>query len=194
MASYNVVRTSWFLDKEIHSKYNDLIKGFSCSKNKSVERYLKTSSLISTCKQEAMTSLVFDDVGFLHGFYTLTVKLLELDISKLKIKKEKERVQRVSVKKSGSVYLLPCFLLAQLGKNYSAYIKPGNRISGKDLIAFVWKDIKAAHESLGGIACYVEYENVPVLKVFYKNEGFVEIGLRTSTKTGVKLIQAIKWL
>ena len=178
---------------EYKSEYEQLVKGYVCTRNYSVEKFLRESSLVFTEKKQSMTTLVYDNKSNLQGYYTLAIKALELDVSSL-TNAVKRKVQRVATKKSDSVYVLPCILLAQLGKNYASYIDKSERIAGKELFELALEDIIAAQTLIGGVACYVECENVQLLKDFYTGAGFKPIGSRTANKSSVTLLQYIKIL
>ena len=194
MASYSTVSAASDRSETNHTMYDDLVKTFDCSVDKDILHYLQVSSWDSTGKKEAMTTLVVDEMGRLQGFYALAISLLELDIMALDKKKDRERVQRIATLKDGTIYLLPCILLAQLGKNYSKDIPKEERITGKKLLSYAWEDMRSAQSLIGGVACYLECKDVEILKKFYSDEGFTEIGTTIAKKKQETLIQYIKML
>lgn len=148
---------------------NEYISTYECPVNADVESFFKRKAIEFSNKKQSVTYLVFttDDVTFV-GYFTLAVKPLVVKPDNVSKTMEK-KIKRISVTDAieGS-YLLPAYLIAQLGKNY--YRDSDKRISGDDLVALAIDAIEDFVYGIGGLVIYLEAEPADKLLQFYQNE------------------------
>lgn len=95
-------------------------------------------------------------------------------------------------------YIISAPLIAQLGKNFK--YKEYNLISGDELLKIACDKISDIQSDLGGNIVYLECEDIPKLKQFYADNGFVEFAKRpldrdeTDDLSGEYLLQMLKYL
>jgi hypothetical protein len=180
-------------ETEVHR----ILSTFECPLNLDIENFIKSTAITFTKNQLAPTCLVFirqDDKPILLGYYTLTVKTLNLesmDISKTLAKKVSKFA---TYNEELKTYSVPSPLIAQLGKNYhNGY----NRlIAGDELLQMACNKVSEVQKFIGGKTVYLECENCINLLNFYKDNGFVEFGTRSrqDSQDGRELIRLLKYL
>lgn len=115
-----------------------ILSEFTCPKNPDVERFLKNNAIEFTKKNQSVTYLVFsNDTAELVGYFTLTIKPIEVNNSSNISKSMMKRILRVSEYDEASEnFHLAAYLIAQLGKNFTN--RANEKITGKrDAISFL---------------------------------------------------------
>ena len=157
-----------------------LLGTFSCSKNEEIEKFIRERAVDFVHRKLAVTYLVFDEEGNCVAYFTLANKALEFPVLGMSVSTRK-RIERYSKfnEKSG-VYIVPAFLLAQFGKNYS-YPKK-HALSGDALMDFVFEVVASIQYMIGGGILYLECEDNSFLLEFYQNlhNGYRLFGERKS--------------
>ena len=166
--------------QEILRRYVD---SFDCSQqNLSVHRFLKSSSIDFAKKGQAVTYLVFssDIVSQLVGYFTITIKPITVPKSNInsKISRKLERVCHLN--EASSTYHFSAYLIAQIGKNYSLDVT--TRISGSELLQIAENKISEIKLLVGGVALFLESENVDMLKNFYESMDYRLFSTRIADK------------
>lgn len=183
------------------SDVKNVLSSFSSPKNKDVEDFLKNNAIPFARQNLAPTNLVYvycDKVYFLCGYFTLTIKTIEVykrDVgSKTFDKLKKFGTYDKNLKKC----IIPAPLIAQLGKNYAD--GRDQLMPGSELLQIACKEVKKAQRIVGGKVVYLECEDVGKLTDFYKRNGFKEFARRRldsderSSFNGRYLIQMLKYL
>ena len=132
------------------------------------------------------------------GYYALALKSIALRSATLS-KTWCRRIAKFALfDKESRCYILPCPLIGQLSKNFSnGYDK---LISGDELLSLACNKVANTQMDIGGKTVYLECEDKPALKNFYRRNGFWEFGKRrldrdeTSLISGEYLIQMLKYL
>ena len=119
-------------------------------------------------------------------YFTLAIKPITVPRHLVSSKNAKkiERVCRLNEEEE--TYHFSAFLIAQLGKNYN--IATQERISGKELLEIAEGEIAKIKVSVGGIAAFLECENVPDLISLYERANYVYFGERISAKDEVSTL------
>ena len=110
-----------------------VINSFTCPRNPDVERFLKSSAIEFTKKDQSVTYLVFSpETGELLGYFSIPVKPLTIAADRISrtIAKRLERVSKLD--EAAQTYTTAAYLIAQLGKNYTG--EANERISGAELL------------------------------------------------------------
>jgi hypothetical protein len=108
---------------------------------------------------------VHEDKPIIYGFFTLTIKTLELN----------DTLPKAVIKRidgfSKHVQAAEAVLLGQLGKNQ----KYENDISGQQILQFAIDVIYEIHNLVGGRIVFLECDDVKRLIEFYEKSGFVPL-------------------
>ena len=128
--------------------------------------------------------MIFDDeevsrgMVIIYGFFTLTMKSLELDKSL-----SKSTIKRIDGF-SKDVQATEAILLGQLGKNQ----KYQNGIDGQVILKEAIDTVYDIHDLVGGRIVFLECEEHPKIVEFYERNGFISL-----QKSG-EYLQMIKYL
>lgn len=159
-------------------RLKEIISGFICPLNLSIERFLKGSAVEFARKHQSVTYLVLSNENSkLLGYFTLAVKSLTVSVDCVSstVKKRLIRVGEQNIEKKTCTF--PAFLLAQFGKNYAESI--GMKITGDDLMQLAWIIIRKIQYMCGGVVVFLEAKDNPGLISFYENKnGFRQFGRR----------------
>lgn len=189
-----------FLDNELpdmengEEVLNGLLSDFSCGElNQDIDNFLHNSAIESAKKRQTATYIVLDENVTVVGYYTITIKPISVSIEGLS-SNEKRKFKRVSATDKNEQYFsTSAYLLAQFGKNY--ILPKEERISGRDLMAFVFDTMKEASRSYGGLVQFLECEDVPKLLQFYTGQGFKKFSERmTDGKNSHLLHQLFRFI
>lgn len=171
-------------------KLKNVISSFKCPINQEIEDYLYKSAVIFARKKITITYFVFDDeTNDLVGYYALTNKSITID-SKSIPKKLLSKFDRY-FKFDNNEYTGPCYLIAQLSKNYAI---TNNKISGKELLDDAFSHLSDSQKLVGGGFVYLECEadKKKILRV-YSDYGFTYVDDRESNE-GITYKRLIKKL
>lgn len=146
-------------------------KKFSCPQNKSVENFLKQSSIEFTKRKQSITYIV--NKGFdktILGYFSLTLKPVTIrdDIISRTVARKISRISALDEETNS--YNVAAYLIAQLGKNYA--IPRSKQISGTELLGKAHQIIVNSQYRIGGIIEFLECENNEHLTQFYEKNGF----------------------
>lgn len=179
----------------------EILSGFSCritqegetvSLNPDIEYFIKNHAIQFARQKVSVSYIVGDeDDGSILGYYTIAHKPVEMPsagLSKTTMKTMSRYAQRNE--KTGT-YLVSGFLIAQFGKNYA--VEAGQRISGKELMRFVDRELRELQHRAGGGIVYLDCEPDAKLIRFYEGEGFRLFGERISEKDGKRYLQYMKF-
>jgi len=145
-----------------------------------VQNFLRTKAIQFEKMDLARTYFVmstYQGIPLVAGYFAISNK--PLSISKKNFatlsKSAKRRLMGVGYKTEQDSYEISGYLLGQLGKNYSAVARKANTVTGNDLLALSYIEIKKAHELVGGRILYLECENHYKVEEFYFKNGFSKI-------------------
>ncbi|MCM1162383.1 MAG: hypothetical protein NC300_12885 [Bacteroidales bacterium] len=179
-----------------------LLSSFSCPLNPDVEDFLKNKAIFFSQRGFAKTHLVFwssqdySEMEFV-GYYSLAQKSFTISKKSVSNKIYGHLKQYGTYDSALQKYVISSILIGQLGKNFT----DGNDtlISGAELLQLAINKVKDIQYESGGRYTYLECEDFPYLREFYKKNGFTEFGKRQldSDETNIKgkyLIQYLKKL
>lgn len=174
---------------------NEILSEFSCPKNSDVEKFLKKSAIEFTKKNQSVTYLVFsNNTAELVGYFALTIKPIEVNSDNVS-KKIVKKISRVGEydDEIGSFHLA-AYLIAQLGKNFTACAN--EKIKGKQLLEIAIMHLKELQFRLGGTVVFLETEENEALLNFYTCEnGFQAFRVRSGkSHESQELVRMIKVL
>jgi hypothetical protein len=139
--------------------------------DKEVEDFLKNKAFDFYKRHKSRTYLIIDAERILegevliYGFYTLTIKTLELN----------EGLSKNTIKRidgfSKDVMASEAILLGQLGKN----LKYHECIAGQSILEDALDTVYMIHDLAGGRIVFLECEEIPKLVDFYTKSGFVPL-------------------
>ena len=155
-----------FIEKGSEEKIREAVKNFNCQ-DKEVENYLKQQALEFDRRNKSRTYLLIDGDNdeelIIWGYYTLTLKTLNLNENLSKSKIKKIDGFRSDVKTTEAV------LIGQLGKNYDYK----DKITGLEIIYSVFDAIYEVQKIVGSRIVFLECQNHEKIINFYANNGFV---------------------
>lgn len=198
-SQFTVFNIRKYLQEEEGLGENDLqyiLSEFTCPKNPDVEKFLKQSSIEFTKKNQSVTYLVFsNDTTELVGYFTLTIKPIEVNNNSNISKSVMKKVARMSEgSEHSNSFHLAAYLIAQLSKNFSN--NANNKITGKQLLEIAIMHLKEIQFKIGGTVVFLETDENERLLDFYSEENEFKI-FRTresGTKESHTLVQMLKVL
>ena len=201
MSVHSLIKLKSLLHDIGEDETNVILSDFSCPVNKDVESFLKRTATNFDKQGISSTHLIFTATGpetVLSAYFTLANKCIDIPAKNLSSNMRK-KVSRFSPR-SGSldIFHIALPLIAQLGKNYAN--KYNALISGNDVLSMAIDTIHEAQQIIGGRFAFLECEDTPKLKDFYKSNGFMEFNDRlqdyddTDVTTGSKFIQMMRYI
>ena len=204
MTDYRIVNLSAMIDELGEDRVQTILSEFSCPANPDIEFFLSKKAISFALQGWAQTHLVYaltdEDKWVMVGYFALANKFMRISATTLgkSGSRLRSRIHRFATYDSTiRAYILPAPLIAQLGKNYTnGYDK---LITGDDLLAQACEKITQIQFHMGGKFAYVECEDKPKLKKFYKRNGFIEFDKRkldkdeTDKLDGQYLVQMLKY-
>lgn len=201
MAGFSILSLKDIIDEIGEDFCREILSNFSCPKNKDVEKFLAGRTAIDFAKQSiAETFLVYASYqkkNVLCGYFAIAPKYIVVNKHSLS-SALKRRLRKFAMPSTDDTIVIVAPLIAQIGKNFASGY---NRlISGDELLKLAIDKVKEAQRIIGGKVIYVECEDVEYLKTFYRENGFVEFGVRQldgDEKTdisGTHLVQLLKYL
>ena len=198
--AYHIVRLTDMLDQLGESEVVRILSEFSCSHlNSDVEYYLKTKAIEFDRMHIAKTQIVFmkyKGVLKLVGYFTLSFKNITVTEKHLS-KSIRKKIHRMASRDQDlRCFVIPCPLIAQIGKNYTDGLN--KLITGSELLKMACQRVAQTQQDLGGKTVYLECEDKPKLIEFYENNGFSRFGERdidrdeTDRLCGQYLVQMLK--
>ncbi len=165
---------------------------YSCPKNIEVESFLKENALDFTNRSVSVTHLIVStETHECLGYFTLTHKPFSVKADSLS-KSQRRRMDRFSkYDPTLGVYTVSAFLIAQIGRNFSASI----RLSGSDILSAAFDRIITVIHEIGGQSVFLECEDGNAkLRAFYEKNGFVPCARRFSEEDGIFYLQMFRFL
>ena len=136
-----------------------ILSTFSCKElNEDVDTYLKRWAIPHTKRKTSMTHVVFAPSGAVAAYFTLTSKPLTIcfDTLDADTAKQLNDVARVDFDNDRKSYRISAYLIAQVAKNLAT--SEGRELSGVDLFAAIYEQIRKAQGIVGGKVVFLEYE------------------------------------
>ena len=112
-------------DKELEEEtLQGLLSEFSCNRNMDAERFLKERSIEFTKRNQSVTYLVFtNDDAALVGYFTIAIKPISVNIDSFSNTMNRKIARVSELDEANGIYTLSAYLIAQLGKNFSANLR-----------------------------------------------------------------------
>jgi len=171
-------------------KLATMVSRFSCPINSDVEDYLKNPkrAVNSSRRSSSVSYLVLNSqTSDLLGYFTLMMKAYSVE-SKLLSSKNRRLVERFSQVNRQGKFVVPVYLIAQLGKNFA--LPKEMQIAGVDLLKLAIDRFRNVKKNVGGKLVMVEREtNRPKLLEFYNKYGFKSWTRRINEEDGVEFDQ-----
>jgi len=170
------------------SELEPLLMGFSCYKNKSVEKFLHKNAIGFSKQGLSQTHLVLNPVGDsneLVGYFSLANKVTYVTRGEMS-KSLFSYISKFGITDDNGGVHVAMPLIAQLGKNDNA-----ENVSGSDILELAISLIVVVQRIIGGRLVYLECENEPKLLGFYARNDFDVFGER-KTSDDEALIQLIR--
>ncbi|MBX8942589.1 hypothetical protein [Lysinibacillus sp. K60] len=161
-----IIRLSRFIQSVNDQKASEaslkaLLNTFTCSANPDVQNFLHEKAIDSENRRSVRTYLVVDN-NEIVGYFSLRIETFDfhLDVSK--------SLRRI-ISGNKSAERFPTLLIAQLGRSD----KYRHQVPGREILLRALNTCINFASEIGGVySAVVEYDDVPVLHSFYKNEGF----------------------
>lgn len=174
---------------------NEVLKGlssFSCPKNQEIENFLHKNAIEFAKRKLSITYLLLDNSdGEIVGYFTLAHKAIEIKNDNISNTVRRKLSSHAKLDADTNSYTVSAFLLAQIGKNYSA--ANGHRITGKELIEFANDVLTDIQHRIGGSIIYLDSEDNQRLKDFYISENHYKIfGERYSASDHTYYLQMLR--
>ena len=170
--------------------FADTLSCFSCPLNKDVEDYLKNPKRAtnSSHMSSSVTYLVLDPQTYgVLGYFTLMMKAYSVESKQLS-SKNRRLVERFSEVDKEGKFVVPVYLIAQLGKNFA--LPKEKQIAGVDLLKLAIDRFSKVKGEIGGKLVMVEREaDCPKLQEFYTKNGFKSWTRRINEKDGKKKVE-----
>jgi hypothetical protein len=179
----------------------DILSDFSCeidregqtiSLNPDIEHFIKNNAIQFARQKVSVSYIVGDeDDGSVIAYFTIAHKTVEMPSAGLSKTTMKTMSRYAQLNEETKTFLVSAFLIAQIGKNYA--VDHGKRISGKELMQLVNKELYDLQHRVGGGIEYLDCEADAKLINFYEGEGFRLFGERISEKDGKRYLQYMKF-
>ena len=184
----NLATLTEYADVMGEEMLNDVLQSFSCPLNAEVESYIKEKAILSMRKSSTVTYLAFDGAsGEVVGYFTLMMKAYSVE-SKMLSSKNRRLVERFSQVGDQGKFVVPVYLIAQIGKNFA--LPKDKQVVGVDLLKLALDRFSIARHEVGGKLVMIEREaNRPKLLEFYNNNGFKSWTRRVNDKDGIEYDQ-----
>jgi hypothetical protein len=201
LKGFSIVNLSDMISELEEDRVKDILLDFCCPINKDVENFLRYKAIEFSKQSLAKTHLIFCSYKsklVLAAYFSLSNKFIQIEREALSKTLRKRITKFGSYDQNIKKYIISAPLIAQLGKNFK--YKELNLISGDELLKIACNKISSIQSDLGGKIVYLECEDVPKLKQFYIDNGFVEFAKRPLDRdekddlSGDYLIQMVKYL
>ena len=170
--------------------FADTLACFSCPLNRDVEDYLKNPKRATNSSRmsSSVTYLVLDPQTYgVLGYFTLMMKAYSVESKQLS-SKNRRLVERFSEVDKQGKFVVPVYLIAQLGKNFA--LPKETQIAGVDLLKLAIDRFSRVRGEIGGKLVMVEREaDCPKLLEFYTKNGFKSWTRRINEKDGKKKVE-----
>ena len=168
----------------------EMISRFACPLNSDVEDYLKNPKRATNSSRmsSSVSYLVLNSqTSDLLGYFTLMMKAYSVESGQLS-SKNRRLVERFSEVDKQGKFVVPVYLIAQLGKNFA--LPKEKQIAGVDLLKLAIDRFSKVRGEIGGKLVMVEREaDCPKLLEFYTKNGFKSWTRRINEKDGKKKVE-----
>ena len=168
----------------------EMISRFACPLNSDVEDYLKNPKRATNSSRmsSSVSYLVLDSqTSDLLGYFTLMMKAYSVESGQLS-SKNRRLVERFSEVDKKGKFVVPVYLIAQLGKNFA--LPKERQIAGVDLLKLAIDRFSRVRGEIGGKLVMVEREaGCPKLLEFYTKNGFKSWTRRINEKDGKEKVE-----
>ena len=157
----------------------DVVSTFS-SIDRNVELFLKKNAEDFARQHKSMTHLVFSgDMTDLLGYFTLAIKPITVHSKMMSRTMERIFKKIGRFDEEQNTYTASAYLIAQLGKNFSPFLK--NSITGNELLQLALYRLKLIQEDVGGLIVFLEAQDNEKVLSFYTSNGFRALDRRMSS-------------
>ena len=181
------------------NRTKEILKNYKCELNSDVEYFLKEKAIEFSKQDISRTYIImskYKKEDVIVGYFAITNKVTNIKKVALSATKRKRLLKFAIYDKESKCYSIALPLIGQLGKNY--YNNYNKLIKGEVLLKLACDKIKETQDLIGGRFVFLECEDIPKLKDFYENNGFVCFGKRNLEKderyrnNGDYLLQMLK--
>lgn len=156
-----------------------LQSSFACKRNQDVEEFLLQKSVRFEQALASVTRLIGNESGEILGFYTLTFKEVNVNVSKSLLKKLTAGLNNPKLK---------TLLIGQIAKNE---LIDNNPLKLQDILETAFIHIKEAQGLVGGRVAILECEDNPKLIKLYEDNGFKLLDTEDIDENGLKTMYII---
>lgn len=172
--SYKIINIKDIYNSLGEKETKEILNNYKCELNNDVEYFLKEKAIVFSKQDIAKTFIVmtkYEDIDVIVGYFAIANKGISIKNVLLSNTKRKKLLKYSKYDIKSKCYNIALPLIGQLGKNYcNGY---NNLISGNILLKLACDKVKEAQDILGGRFVFLECEDVPKLKEFYEENGFV---------------------
>ena len=158
-----------------------------------VEAFLKYSAEEFARQHKSVTHLVFSRATTeLLGYFAITLKPITVQVGKIGKTMERALKKMGRFDEEKNTYTVAAYLIAQLGKNFSPFLK--DNISGNELLQLALYRLKLLQDDAGGTVVFLEAQDNEKVLSFYGSNGFREFDRRMASDEALELVQLVKVL
>ncbi len=199
LKGYAIINLAEMIFELGENRVKNILLNFFCPLNKDVEYFLHEKAIEFSKQGLAGTHLVFCSYKskvVLIAYFSITNKFFQVKKGVLSEASKKRVAKFGSYDSVMKKYTVNAYLLGQLGKN-NVY---KDLISGDELLKIACDKISEVQQIAGGKLVYIECGDIPKLKKFYLENGFIEFGKRNRDRDeidgepGEYFIQMFKYL
>lgn len=176
--TYSCIKLADLLSQaDSKKKVQDILKTFSCLKNKDLKNFLHNKSITFEQNFRSRTFLYIDETKQVVAYYTIAISSLlteNLDSQTIKFLDGHQ----------DNMQVIPHYLIGQLGKSDTCKHKIGNFILADALNA-----IDECQKKMGGRFISVDAINEAKVIEFYRKNSFIEIENNTNKTDSIKMIK-----
>jgi hypothetical protein len=162
----------------------NFLESFLCPKNIDVQSFLHNSAIPFEKRDISRTFLILNSESEILAYFSLSFKEVQLLSDELDKKSVKKLFSGFTPSNTDNRFR--CFLIGQIGKNYSI---SNNLISLENILSDVYSVLRYAYDSVGGRVVILECEDHQSLVSLYESKGF----LRLQTNQLVQMFKFIKF-
>ena len=161
------------------SDLKQAVSDFS-SIDRHVESFLKNNAEDFARQHKSVTRLVFSRVTTeLLGYFAITIKPITVQVEKISKTTERALKKMGKFDEEKNTYTVAAYLIAQLGKNFSPFLK--DNITGNELLQLALYRLKLIQEDVGGLIVFLEAQGNEKVLSFYASNGFRALDRRMSS-------------
>ena len=155
-------------------RLQEILDEFECNKNIEVEKFLKEKAIQLSKQGISKTYIVttlIDEDNIIVGYFSIANKMTKMkkDFFGGRTKRRFERFAETN--KNTDMYFDSLPLIGQLGKNFSNNYD--QYITGDILLRLACNQVREVQKMIGGRFVFLECEDIPKLRNFYEDNGFM---------------------